>query len=338
MYDNNAYKANEEASFASKSTLGTLKDPLQGPSSENTPTTRNTAKSPLTSSSSSDTGSTVFSADTAATMQRIKDPVSSEEELSISPKMEARMTAAMHQSVRGMDVDSGKEETPPRYSRTGRSFSQTGTSDTSPTKAALFWTNNKIRQSTQRMELEGDTLETPPRKPPKKNRTQLLHNDTGDPRGRTRAEDSNRNPATINLESDEDSLDSDIAPLIEANIKFVCTGDEATWPRQISHNKCQQLLQHSILLDHFLQDWLKSVAFPKETDPFQIPDTNHIKRTILRVINSLMGQEELPLEALCTLLQKATLAQLEADYPPTISTVSQGTTGPSTDEGTGGER
>jgi hypothetical protein len=248
------------------------------------------------------------------------------------------MTEAMRQSVRGMEVDSGKEETPVRHSRTGRAFSQTGPSDTSPTKAEIFWTNNKIRQATQRMELEGDMLETPPRKPSKKHRTQLLHNDTGDPKGLTRVDDTNGNPPTINLESDEESVDSDIAPLIEANIKFACTGDESTWPRQISHNKCQQLLQHSKLLDQFLQEWLGSVAFPKEMDPLQIPDINHIKSTILRVINSLMGKEELPLEALCSLLQKSTLAQLEADYPPITFTASQGTTGPSIEGGTGGEK
>jgi hypothetical protein len=187
------------------------------------------------------------------------------------------------------------------------------------------------------MESDSDIQETPPRKLPNKSRTQLLHNDTGDPTKRTAADNNTGDPATINLESDKDSINSDIAPLIEANIKMVCTGDESTWPRKISHHKCQQLLQYPTLLEQFLQEWITSVAFPKEMELSQMPDINHIKRTILRVINNLTSKEELPLEALCTLLQRATLAQLEDDYPPTTSTISQGTTGPSMDEGTGGE-
>ena len=118
---------------------------------------------------------------------------------------------------------------------------------------------------------------------------------------------------------------------------MVCTGDEATWPSQISHHKCQQLLHDPALLEQFLQEWLTSTAVPTGTEPPEIPDFNHIKGTIQGVINNLLSKEELPLEALCTLLQRTTLAQLEEEYSSNITQANQGTTGPSMDEGTGGE-
>jgi hypothetical protein len=59
---------------------------------------------------------------------------------------------------------------------------------------------------------------------------------------------------------------------------------------------------------------------------------------IKRVINDLTSKEDLPLEALANILEKTPLSQIEETYGllfnPQTSSV---TTGPSTEEGTGGE-
>jgi hypothetical protein len=68
------------------------------------------------------------------------------------------------------------------------------------------------------------------------------------------------------------------------------------------------------------------------------PEYSYIERMIKRVINDLTSKEELPLEALANILEKTSLSKIEETYgllfnPQTISE----TTGPSTEEGTGGE-
>jgi hypothetical protein len=133
-------------------------------------------------------------------------------------------------------------------------------------------------------------------------------------------------------------IHSEIAPLAEANSNMIWTGDESTWPSQLSHHKCQQLLHHPALLEQFLQEWLTSVAFPINTDPSDIPEFSYTKRMIKRIINDLTSSEEFPLEALSTFLEWTTLAQIEERYGPNPKPhTTQGTTGPSNEEGTGGE-
>jgi hypothetical protein len=195
-------------------------------------------------------------------------------------KLETKMIASMHQSMQGMEVDSGQEDSPQK-------------------------------------------------KTPTKSTSQPLHPDTGD-------------PSVIDLSSEEesgdDSTDRHIQRLtdIAANMKW--TGEESTWPSQCSHYKCHQLLQHPALLQKLLQGWLTNVAFPPDMDLTEAPEYSYIERLIKRVINDLTSKEELPLEALANILERTPLSKIEERYglsyrSPTIS----GTTGPSTDEGTGGE-
>jgi hypothetical protein len=118
MQDNNAYNTNEEASLASISTLGTLKALSNNSNnSENTPPTRNTEKLIPNSPSSSNSGSTIFSVDTMATLQATTDPTTlapeEEEDYFNQPtNLETRMIASMSHSMKGMEVDSGQEDTP----------------------------------------------------------------------------------------------------------------------------------------------------------------------------------------------------------------------------------
>jgi hypothetical protein len=123
---------------------------------------------------------------------------------------------------------------------------------------------------------------------------------------------------------------------ITANMKWA--GDESTWPTQCSHYKCHQLLQHPALLQTFLQEWLATVAFPPDTDPKDAPEYSYIERLIKRIINDLTGREELPLEALANILEKTSLSKLEETHGLLFNPqTSSRTTGPSIEEGTGGE-
>jgi hypothetical protein len=148
-------------------------------------------------------------------------------------------------------------------------------------------------------------------------------------------------PSIIDLssedESGDDQTDRQIQRLMEITENMKWDGDESTWPTQCSHYKCHQLLQHPALLQTFLQEWLTTVAFPPDTDP-KDPEYSYIERMIKRVINDLTSKEDLPLEALANILEKTPLSQIEETYGllfnPQTSSV---TTGPSTEEGTGGE-
>jgi hypothetical protein len=176
-----------------------------------------------------------------------------------------------------------------------------------------------MHRSTQGMEVDSGQEDSPQKKTP----------DTGD-------------SSVIDLssedESGDDSTDRHIQRLtdIAANTKW--TGEESTWPSQCSHYKCHQLLQHPALLQKLLQGWLLNVAFPPDMDPMEAPEYSYIERLIKRVINDLTSKAELPLEELANILEKTPLYKIEEMYGLQYNTpTNSGTTGPSTEEGTGGE-
>jgi hypothetical protein len=287
LHSNNVYNANEEASIASTSTLGTLKAPSKSPTaSEHTPPTRNTKKPNSNSSGSSDSGSTFFSTDTMATLQAVSDTKAlaaaeaEEDNDRHKTTLERNMIASMHQSIKGMEVDSGQEDSPQKEF-------------------------------------------------PSKSNSQSSHRHLKDPL----VIDSSSED-----DSEDDQTDRHIQRLMNITANMKWTGDESTWPSQCSHYKCHQLLQDPVLLQTFLQEWLTRVAYPPDMDPTDAPEYSYIERVIKRVINDLTGKEALPLEALANILEETPLSQLEETYGLLVNPqTSSLTTGPSTEEGTGGE-
>jgi hypothetical protein len=283
LNSNDVYKTNEEASMASTATLGTLKAlPESSNTSENTPPTKNTGQAPSNSVGSDDSGSTTFSDDTMATLQAVNEPEApipdKFDSLQQRTTLETKMIASMHQSVKGMEVDSGQEDSP-RKKLPNQSISQ-------------------------------------------------------------RSHQHLQDPSIIDLSEDESEDDTDrhIQRLMDITANMKWAGDESTWPSQCSHYKCHQLLQDPVLLKTLLQEWLTRVAYPPDMDPMRAPEYSYIERVIKRVITDLTGKEALPLEALTNILETTPLAKLEETYgllfnPQTNSV----TTGPSTEEGTGGE-
>jgi hypothetical protein len=184
-----------------------------------------------------------------------------------------------------------------------------------------------MRHSMQGMEVDSGQEDTPRKKPPNTSTSQLLHQDTGD-------------PSTIDLSSEDESeasnSDLEIQRLSELNANMTWEGEESTWPSQLSHHQCLQLLQYPTLLRVFLREWLSTVAFPANMKPSEIPEYSYIERLTHRVINELKSKEELPMEALVNILERTTLSQLDEKYGDTPQQNS-GTTGPSTEEGTGGD-